>query len=64
MPRNVKKMKRQRASDVIKKFQHTCYFPPANLVPISNAFSQSIGNISSRLLAFFTGSKRVDSTFE
>jgi len=36
----------------------------ANLTPISKAFSQSFGNTSLRLCAFFSGSKRLETTFE
>lgn len=40
------------------------YLPPANPAPIPKAFSQSSGNTSMRRCAFFSESRRSETTFE
>jgi hypothetical protein len=47
-----------------KKIIFTYPRAQANLAPISKAFSQSRGNTSALLFAFFSGSKRIANTFE
>ena len=51
--------------NAFKNFLNSRYYTlPANLAPTLKAFSQSFGNISLRLCAFFSGSKRSETTFE